>query len=108
MVTMVMVMVMMMILNDLALGYLSDLISAYKSIRTSLRSAHKNLLVAPRTKLKTFVDRCFLAASPVLWYAIPPSIRNNTSVPVYKKGANLSFQKEYWYLILFDFYIMFC
>ena len=58
------------ILNGLALGYLSDLISAYRPIRANLCSAHKNLLVVPTTKifkLKTFCDRCFSFVSSVLW-----------------------------------------
>ena len=70
------------ILNSLAPGYLSDLISAYKPSR-ALRSAHKNLLAVPRTKLKTFGDRCFSVASPILWNGLPSSIKLSPSVPVF-------------------------
>ena len=54
------------ILNGLATGYLSNLISSYKPNRHNLRSAEKNLLAVPRTRLKTFGDRSFSVASPVL------------------------------------------
>ena len=83
------------ILNGLAPGYLSDLISAYKHSR-ALRSAHKNLLAVPRTKLKTFGDRCFSVASPILWNGLPSSIKLSPSVPVFKKRLKTHFFKEYF------------
>ena len=83
------------ILNGLAPGYLSDLISAYKPSR-ALRSAHKNLLAVPRTKLKTFGDRCFSVASPILWNGLPSSIKLSPSVPVFKKRLKTHFFKKYF------------
>ena len=83
------------ILNGLAPGYLSDLISAYKPSR-ALRSAHKNLLAVPRTKLKTFGDRCFSVASPFLWNGLPLSIKLSPSVPVFKKRLKTHFFKKYF------------
>ena len=83
------------ILNGLAPGYLSDLISAYKPSR-ALRSAHKNLLAVPRTKLKTFGDRCFSVASPILWNGLPSSIKLSPSIPVFKKRLKTHFFKKYF------------
>ena len=75
------------ILNGLVPGYLSDLISSYKPNRSNLiRSAEKNLLAVPRTRLKTFGDRSFLVASPILWNTIPLEIKNSSTILIFKKG----------------------
>ena len=61
-------------LNNLAPIYISDLIKTYQP-RRALRSASLDTLEVPKTRLKTFGDRAFSAAAPVLWNALPHEIR---------------------------------
>ena len=61
-------------LNNLAPIYISDLIKLYQP-RRALRSASLDTLEVPKTRLKTFGDRAFSAAAPVLWNALPHEIR---------------------------------
>ena len=84
------------ILNGHAPGYLSDLISSYKPNRHNLRSAEKNLLAVPRTQLKTFGDRTFSVASPVLWNTIPLAINNSSTISVFKKRLKTFLFKRYF------------
>ena len=50
-------------LNNLCPSYISDLLETYKLIR-SIRSSSRNLLVIPRSKLKSYGDRAFSASAP--------------------------------------------
>ena len=84
------------ILNGLAPGYLSDLISPYKPNRRNLRSAEKNLLAVPRTRLKTFGDRSFSVASPVLWNTVLLAIKNSSTISIFKKRLKTFLFKRYF------------
>ena len=61
-------------LNSLCLSYISDLLETYKPTR-SLRSSSRNLLVIPRSQLKSHGDRAFSVSAPKLWNDIPETIK---------------------------------
>ena len=63
--------------------YLANLIHLHTPSR-SLRSVNQNLLVMPRTRLKTCGDRAFEAMAPRLWNALPTSIRFAENVDCFK------------------------
>ena len=66
--------------------YLQRLISKTQPTRNNLRSSKDlDLLVIPRTKCKTFVDRSFSVAGPTLWNKMPKGIRS-THPPVADPG----------------------
>ena len=52
-------------LNNLCSSYMSDLLKTYKPAR-SLLSSTRNLLVIPRSKLKSYGDRAFSVSAPKL------------------------------------------
>ena len=57
--------------------YLQDLICLRPPTRGGLRSNREvNLLVRPLTKCKTFADRSFSIGAPVLWNALPATMRS--------------------------------
>ena len=84
------------ILNGLAPGNLSDLISPYKPNRRNLRSAEKNLLAVSRTRFKTFGNRSFPVASPVLWNTIPLAIKNSSTISIFQKRLKTFLFKKYF------------
>lgn len=64
--------------------YIADMLTPYSSFRT-LRSSGQNLLIVPKTRLKTRGDRSFQAVAPKLWNALPLSLRVVDSVDSFKK-----------------------
>ena len=67
-------------LHNLAPSYLTDLLHRHTPTR-SLRSATANLLSLPiRTNLKSWGDRAFSVAAPILWNSLPQSIRDSSSL----------------------------
>ena len=73
------------IINGLAPAYLSDLLTPYKQSRT-LRSSSKSLLFIPESKLKTYGDRSFACAAPLLWNNLPLDIRDAPSLETFKSN----------------------
>ena len=69
-------------LNDSAPVYLSELIQQHRPSRT-LRSASKNLLVAPRTRVKAG-DSSFAAAAAHVWNTLPASVKTSTTMDAFK------------------------
>ena len=65
-------------------AYICDLLHPYVAGR-SLRSSDQNLLVVPRTRLKTKGDRAFEVVAPRLWNSLPPDLRSEVSVDTFKK-----------------------
>ena len=62
--------------NKIGPKYLQDLIHLRPPVREGLRSSHKtNLLVRPVTKCSTFANRSFSVGAPLLWNALPDSMR---------------------------------
>ena len=43
------------------------------------------MLAVPRAQLKTFGDRSFSVASPVLWNTVPLAIKNSSTISIFKK-----------------------
>ena len=80
-------------LNGLAPRYLSDLIKRHVP-RRSLRSASKFLLDVPATELKTFGDRAFSHAAPILWNSLPDEIKNAESVFQFKNMVKTHLFKQ--------------
>ena len=68
--------------HDLAPSYLQDCIIPYSPCRP-LRTKH--LLVVPPTKLKTYGDRSFNKAAPLLWNKLPYHIRSCNKLDQFKR-----------------------
>ena len=76
--------------------YLQDLINPQQPKREGLRSAQMmNLLLRPTTKCKTFADRSFSVAVPVLWNALPDSLRTMDLLPFRKVLKTHLFRKAF-------------
>ena len=64
----------------------SELIVKHQTRHQGLRSAqHEDLLVIPRRKLKTFGDRSFTVAAPLLWNTLLSNIRACKNQLTFKK-----------------------
>ena len=70
-------------LNGLAPQYLVDFLELYKPSR-SLRSSGSHNLVVPKTSTKTYGDRAFVNAAPVLWNSLPLELKHAGSVDIFK------------------------
>ena len=72
--------------HGIAPSYLTELIRPYvpsRSLRAgSVRPSNNLKVVNPRTK--TYGERAFTVAAPVLWNAIPPYIRNLPTIAQFK------------------------
>ena len=64
--------------------YISALLKAKPVGRYNLRSDGQDMLVVPKTMLKTFGDRAFAKAGPSLWNELPVDIRRASSVETFK------------------------
>ena len=93
-------------LNNLCPSYISDLLETYKPTR-SLRSSSRNLLVIPRSKLKSYGDRAFSVSAPKLWHDIPETITCSVDLNAFKRNLKTYLFKGYfmndyvWLLFLF-------
>ena len=68
--------------------YLQDLIQPTTQRRKGLRSQRdSDLLLRPKTKLKTFADRSFSIAAPTLWNRLPLKLR-------LRQTDHLTFKRE--------------
>ena len=67
------------------LNYLRELISPYQPSRL-LRSGKQLLLTVPRAKL-AIGQRAFSYSSPVIWNAVPLSVRDAPSVSTFKLAS---------------------
>lgn len=80
--------------HGLAPDYLKDLIS-FREDR-SHRSRDKKLMFVPRTKLVTGGDRSFSKYAPVLWNALPDSMKFNDDLNSFKSQLKtLLFARSY-------------
>ncbi len=80
-------------LNGLAPAYLVDLLERYCPVR-NLRSQDELLLVIPKSRLKRYGDRAFYMAAPLLWNALPSTLRKATSVESFKSRLKTYLFKE--------------
>ena len=84
------------VLNNLCPSYVSDLLhETYKPAR-SLRSSTRNLLVIPRSKLKSYGDRAFSVSAPKLWNDIPEIIKCSGDLNTFKRNLKTYFFKCYF------------
>ena len=70
-------------LHNRAPANLQELVQPYEPVR-SLRSSSKSLLQVPKTRLKTYGDRAFAKAAPILWNTLPLNIRECDSLDTFK------------------------
>ena len=80
-------------LNGLAPKYLSDLIEVYVPPR-ALRSSSSILLKSKVTKFKTLGDKSFSSSAPTVWNTLPVSLRNETSIEIFKKNLKTYFFRK--------------
>ena len=64
--------------------YLIEMLKQQTPTRV-LRSSTKCLLFTPKTRLKTYGDRSFVACAPELWNKLPLSIRSTQTLNSFKK-----------------------
>ena len=85
-------------LNGLAPQYLSELLVVKPRTRYSLQSDSETLLVILKVTQKTLRDQAFFHAGPVVWNALPSSLRNCMNIDsfnvqlktyLFKKAFNL-------------------
>ena len=76
-------------LNNLCPSYISDLLHIY-------RSSSKNLLVIPRSKLKSYDDRAFSVSAPKLWNDIPKTIKCSVDLNAFKCNLKTYLFKRYF------------
>ena len=75
-------------------AYLASMLEEYSPIR-SLRSATQLRLYEPRVK-KRYGDRAFSVAGPSLWNDLDPSVKQSSSVTVFKtRLKTYLFQKAF-------------
>ena len=81
-------------INNKGPKYLQELVIFKLQCRHGLRSAGiTNLLLRLTTKCKTFADRSFSVAAPVLWNALPDSLRS-LELLTFKKALKTHLFKE--------------
>ena len=77
--------------------YITNL-SSFKQSRCNLRSVSNNTLARPEIKLaKMNGDRAFAVAAPLLWNALPASLRAIDNITSFKKKLRTHlFRKAYF------------
>lgn len=71
-------------LNNLAPGYLTELVIPYNPTR-ALRSETANLLTVPSVRTKTYGERRFDKAASTLWNNLPSQLRNAKNIECFKR-----------------------
>ena len=76
--------------------YIQNLVHQYRPAR-ELRSKCDLHLTVPRTRLKTYGDRAFGHAAPVLWNSLPVHIRHQKLFSSFKTSLKAHFfSQAYW------------
>ena len=85
--------------HNIGPAYIQQLIVKHHARREGLRSGsgQQDLLVIPRTHSRTFADRSFAVAAPLLWNALPNNIRSCGDLLTFKKKL-----KTYLFLQAFN------
>ena len=73
--------------------YLSDLIEVYQPSR-NLRSASQNLLKKKTVKFVRLGEKSFSFSAPEVWNSLPLSLRNESSLDVFKKNLKTFYFKK--------------
>ena len=82
-------------LNNLCPSYISDLLETYMPTR-SLRLSTRNLLVIPRSKLKSYGDHVFSVFAPKLWNDSPEIIKCSVDLNTFKRKLKTYLFKSYF------------
>ena len=86
-------------LNGMAPQYISELLTPYKSARTTLRSSNKLLLQVPCYHLKTYGYRSFQVTASILWNSLSLTIKNSISVNNFKSVLKQFYSNKFWLII---------
>ena len=70
-------------IHDTAPNYLCELLNHATTSRT-LRSSHQHHLLHVERFINSFDDRAFQKHAPVIWNALPDSVRTITSMTIFK------------------------
>ena len=71
--------------HNLAPSYLTELLTIYKPGR-NLRSGKKNFFVISPVLTKTYGERTFVHAAPIMWNNLPDSLRSLNSMEHFKSA----------------------
>ena len=82
-------------LNDLAPPYIAELVNMYIP-KKNLRSQHEYRLNPPKTKLKTYGDRGFEAASAKEWNILPLNIKLAPSLTTFKSHLKTHLFRQHY------------
>nr|XP_022297089.1 uncharacterized protein LOC111106637 isoform X5 [Crassostrea virginica] len=80
-------------LNNLAPGYLTELVIPYNPTRV-LRSVTANLLTVPSVRTKTYGERRFDKAASTLWNNLPIQLRNAKNIECFKRLLKTHFFRQ--------------
>ena len=72
-------------LHGLAPQYIAEMLVPYIPTRM-LRTSDKQLLVVPRSRLRSYGDRSFAWAAPTLWNNLPLTIRSSENIASFSKS----------------------
>ena len=75
--------------NNLAPPYLTEHLDMYEP-RHTLRSAAQVKLRAPKSCFKSYGDRAFSYAAPVLWNDLPPAIKTASSLDLFQSNLSIT------------------
>jgi hypothetical protein len=78
-------------LNGQAPEYIKDLLEQYIPTRALRSSEDKTLLKLPHTKLKSYGDRSFSYAAPLLWNSLLLAIRESPTTETFKNRLKTYF-----------------
>ena len=82
-------------LNNVCPSYIRDLLENCKPTRI-LRSSSRNLLVIPRSKLKSDGNHAFSVSAPKLWNDIPDIIKCSVDPNAFKRNLKTYLYKRYF------------
>ena len=74
------------VLDETAPAYLYELLETYRHSRC-LRSSEQHLLAMPKTRLRIYGDRSFMAAAPREWNNLPLELRFAPTLDSFKKSV---------------------
>ena len=82
-------------LNEQAPSYMEDMLHRYVPTR-DLRSADAADLVKRTSKTRTYGNRSFSSAAPILWNSLPISLKQSPSVPSFKRNLKSHIFSQYY------------
>lgn len=83
-------------LNSDGPAYLKELLIPYCPPR-ALRSGYSNLLVVPKTIMRSYGDRAFSVAGPRMWNKLPSSVKDCSSIDAFKRNLKTLLFKDAFY-----------